>query len=237
MGEPTLLRLGSVLLVVGALAAVVVNVMHPRASDYQALALVQLVAATDNGLWIGVHIGILFAVLLVVGGQLALARSFTGERAAAFGRLGAGTALLSAAIFAVGVATDGFAQKGLADAWAAAPAADKAGALGAVLAVVALSGALFTLSIIVTFGLTSLLFGLAIASDETYPRWLGWIGVFLGVAATLIGVAIAYQGPSVLVSVVLFTSVSLAVTMWLLVLGVLLWRRAAAVRAPARAMA
>lgn len=237
MGERTLLRLGSVLLVVGALGGIVVNVMHPRASDFQALALVQLVAATDNGLWIGDHIGILFAVLLVVGGQLALSRSFTGERAAAFGRLGAGAALLSAAIFAVGVATDGIAQKGLADAWAAAAPADKAGALGAVLAVVALSGALFTVSIIVTFGLTSLLFGLAIASDETYPRWLGWIGAVLGVAATLIGVVLAYQGPSVLVSVVLFTSVSLAITIWLFALGVLLWRRTATVRVPARAMA
>jgi hypothetical protein len=237
MGEPTLLRLGSVCLMVGALGGIVVNVIHPRASDFQALALVQVVAGSDSGLWIGDHIGILFAVLLVVGGQLALARSFTAERAAAFGRLGAGSALLSAAIWTVVVAVDGIAQKRLADAWAAAAAADRAGALGAVLAVVGLSEALFAVAIIVTFGLTSLLFGLAIASEEAYPRWLGWTGVVLGVAATLIGVVLAYQGPSALVSVVLFTSVSLAVTIWLLALGVLLWRRTATVRAPARAMA
>jgi hypothetical protein len=237
MREPTLLRLGSMLLIVGAVGAIVVNVMHPRASDYDALALVQIVARTDSGLWIADHLGIFVAVLFVVGGQLAFSRSFTGERAAAFGRLGAGSALLGAMSWTVFVAVDGLAQKRLADTWAAAQAADKAGALGAVLAVVALSGALLIMASIVTFGITSLLLGLAIASEETYPRWLGWTGIVLGAAAVLIGFVQAYQEPSVLVSVVLPASVSLGGTIWVLALGVLLWRRTATVGLPARAMA
>lgn len=237
MSEPTLFRIGSAFLVLGALLGVVVNVLHPRPSDYDSLTSIQLVAATDSGLWIGDHVGILLAVLLIVGGQLAFYRSLSGERALAFGRLGAGSALVSAAVWSVLVAADGIAVKRLADVWTAAAAADKAGSLGAALAVNALSGGLFIVATVLSFGVTSVLFGLAIALGDTYPRWLGWVGVVLGAAAALVGLVQAYQGPSQLVTTVLFTSVSLALTVWLFAIGVLLWRRTVGVGATARAMA
>lgn len=229
MSEPTLFRVGSVCAIVGAILGIIVNVLHPRTEEIaKPEALVQLVASSD--IWVGDHVGILVAILLVVAGYAAVYRSLTGEAATAFARLGYASAVVGATVFAVLAATDGIAGKALANAWATAPAAEKAAALRVAESVAAVNIALFSVTLIVFFGATVFLFGLAIATSDVYPKWLGWVAAVLGVAAALLGFVYAYQGPSALVTNILVPILSILETVWLLVIGVLLWRRTTVTR-------
>lgn len=235
MSETTLFKSGSVLAIVGAVLGLVANVLHPRTSETGAAAAAELIARSD--IWVGDHVGILVAVLFATAGLLAVYRSLSGERAVAFARLGAGAALVGASLWSVLIGVDGIAAKRLADAWAAAPSADKAVALHTYDAVATAGSGIVAVAIAVLFGATFILYGLAVAYGEEYPRWLGWAAVVLGVAATLVGLDLAYRGPSQLVQNVIFPIVSILQTFWILVIGVLLWRRATPALARAPAMA
>ncbi len=236
MSEPTLLKTGSGLMIVGAVLGIVVNVLHPRTSDVTNVsAYAELFSS--SGIWVGDHLGILVAILFISAGLLALYRSFSGERAIAFARLGAGSLLVSASVWSVLVGIDGIAVKRLADAWAAAPPPEKAAALSAFQIATTVNLGIFFVGVILLFGTTFILYGLAVAWSDEYPRWLGWAGVVLGIANALVGFVLAYQGESQLVSNQIFPVVSILQSAWILWIGVLLWRRTAAARQPARAMA
>lgn len=226
MSERTLLRVGSAFAVVGAILALVVNALHPRPADFQAETLARLVSESD--IWIGIHVGILVAVLLLLGGLVAISRSMAGERPAAWARLGLVSALLGSGVFAVWTASDGIAAKRLADQWASASAAEKAVALRVFDAVGQVDVALFSVATVVLFGATFVLYGVAVALGDEYPKWLGWVAVVGGVGAALVGFVQAYRGPSVLVTNTLFAVFSVALILWVLAIGVLLWRRAGA---------
>ena len=64
------------------------------------------------------------------------------------------------------------------------------------------------------------LYGLAVALSDVYPKWLGW--------AALIGLGEAFSGHSTVLTNILFPMASILLTMWMLVMGVLMWRRAGA---------
>ncbi len=166
------------------------------------------------------------AILLLLGGLAALYRSFTEEWGAALARLGFASALVSAAMTVVFLGgTDGIAMKVVADAWASSqdPALFQAGFV-----LEQINFGLFSMFIFIFFGVTFILYGLAVALTDVYHKWLGWAALVLGIAAALIGLVQAYNGPSTLVTNVLFPIVSILLTVWVLVIGVLMWRKAGA---------
>lgn len=226
MAERALLRIGSVAAVLGAVLGVIVNLLHPR---YPEIGQTEpyLRAVAGSRLWVGDHIGILFAVLLLTGGLIALARSITVEPAAAWARLAQAATLVSFPLLGALVATDGPAAKKIAGSWAAAEGADKAMALRAGDVLAQISTGLFVIWVIVFFGVTFVLHGLAVARSGLYPGWLGWLAVLVGLGSAWVGLVQAYRGPSVLYFNVLFVVFSVAATVWVFVMGLLLWRRAA----------
>jgi hypothetical protein len=75
-------------------------------------------------------------------------------------------------------------------------------------------------------GLPFVLFGLAVVLDRSYPTWLGWVGV-LGGAGSLA------SGMMMFLSVGLvpgrpYIAFALIVSVWMVAMGVLMWRRAVA---------
>ena len=227
MRERSLYRIGAVSAIVGSILAGAVNLLHPRTPHIDRVeAFLPLVAG--SAAWVGIHVGILFAVLLWTGALLAVWRSLGTEPGAAWAELGLAGALVSAAIGLVWMAADGIAMKVVADAWASAAAAEKAVAFrdGFVLAKVNI--AIFTVWDICFFGVTFILYGLAVATSGAYPKWLGWVAMLAGIGSALVGLNLAYQGPSHLVLNILFPIFSIILTVWVFVMGVLLWRRAGA---------
>ena len=81
---------------------------------------------THHPFYAGVHLGAIVGVLAWVGGFVALAGTLKHGAGNVFGRLGAASALVGAAIFIVDFSIDGVAGQGLAEAWAAASPSDQA---------------------------------------------------------------------------------------------------------------
>lgn len=224
MSRP-LLRIGSLSLMAGALLAVTFNLLHPRTAGVADVETVLRMIA-DSAAWDLIHAALLLGVLLIVAGLVAVEQSIEGEPGAAWARLGRTGALLSGAVYLVLSAVDGRARKVMAESWLHAPPPERPAAFRASEGLEMVNFGLFSVFGVVFFGLTFILFGLAIAKSDVYPRFLGWVGLIGGLVSFFVGSAHLLRGPSVLMTNILFTVFSLILTAWLLVVGALLWRRA-----------
>ena len=174
----------------------------------------------------GVNLVGLAALLLFVGGLLALSRSITKEPGAALARLGFTAALLGGAFLSVGFVLEGsHTMKALAEACAAA--ADKEGPCAVAEAMLLVSVDINSWGSVVFYGVAPILFGLAIALTDLYPKWLGWVAVVGGVGAVSMGIVLFLQG-LFLAATIGFSAFAAVVTFWLLTMGVLMWRKAGA---------
>ena len=93
MPDRTLLRIGSVSAVLGAILLMVANAIHPRGDLEDAAATLKEIA--DSDIWVTDHLGIAVGALLVLGGLVAIYRSITTEPGAVWARLGFAGALVS----------------------------------------------------------------------------------------------------------------------------------------------
>jgi hypothetical protein len=123
--------------------------------------------------------------------------------------------------------TDGFAAKHLAEYWLSAPPDLRPTALASFRAEEGINFALLSPLNLVFAGFTFVLFGLAAALSEAYPRWLGWIVVVAGLGGMVSGVIQAYIGEPTPVSTAVGIAAPTIITLWLLVMGILLLRKAA----------
>ena len=219
------LRLGGACAVVGSLAVFGFRLAHgdAPAADPEA----QLRFITDHPAYAGVHLGTILGVLAWAAGVVALAGTLTHPFASLLGRFGAAGVLVGAAIFIADFTMDGVAGQDLARAWAAAqPAAQADVVLAARTAVTMLRGTSLV-SIVVLWGVPLMLYGRAVAL-EGYPAWLGWTGMAAG-AATVLGATALLLQPDLFPGVLVYGLLaSVAVQLWNVVLGVVMWRRASA---------
>ena len=228
MQERTLFRIGAVSLIVGFVLTIVhvalLVVDAPLSDPGDTEAFIQSIA--DSSIWAGIHVLVLVPLLLGVGGLLALYRSITGEPGAALAQLGFAAALMGAAITSVSVAIlGGGAMKELADAWAAA--ADKEVPFAVAKATILVSFDIGSWGNLVFYGVAPILYGLAISLTGIYPKWLGWVAVVGGVGGVLIQIVQFSQGVSQVTGSV-YVAAFLVVNLWLVVMGVLMWRKAGA---------
>jgi hypothetical protein len=187
-------RLGAVALPLGVILLVVATAIHPsREEPMDNPAIFTEYAQSDS--WIAVHFGQWFAILLIIGGLVALYYSITAkpEANAAVARFGLVVAVLTGASLTILQAVDGVALKWAVDAWASAPAD---GAVAAFAVAEALRWTEYSLQSYsnILLGLTLILYGLAIALGSVYPRWLGWVAAASGVAWIVHGLMVSYIG-------------------------------------------
>jgi hypothetical protein len=124
-------------------------------------------------------------------------------------------------------AVDGIALKAMVDAWAQAPALQKESAFRAAFAVRQIEigfASMFCLSM----GITATVFGLALLSDDSYPKWFASLAIVGGLPTAVAGIVIAYTGFSGLAMAVNMPANSILL-LWMLVLGWFMWRRGGAV--------
>jgi hypothetical protein len=227
------LRTGAVCAIVGPLLAIIVNIAHPRPSTsnvgkHEEFAHV----AAHSGNWVLIHVGLIVAFVLFVGGLVTLSYSLEDGRAAWLSRPALAAALVGGAISLVQTSIDLAARQTALD-WVHAPSAEKADALRVAGAVEDLDFLLLSVELMVFFGLAFLLYGVAVTASEQYSSRLGWVAVAVGVGGLGVGLAQAFHGRASLVTLVGIPIVAGVASVWLLVIGVLLWGRAAAEPAPA----
>src|SRR5215204_5837927 len=169
-------RLGAVALPLGVILLVVATAIHPSREEPMDNPAIFTEYAQSNS-WVAVHLAQWFAILLIIGGLVALYYSITTKpeaHAAAVARFGFAAALLTGASLTMLQAVDGVALKWAVDNWVRVPADQVAAAFSADQALRWAEYSLQSYSNIL-LGLTLILYGLAIALGSVYPRWLGWL--------------------------------------------------------------
>ncbi len=174
---------------------------------------------------LAIHLGMMAASVLWIAAFIALAGTLAAGRGRAVARLLAPSAIVGGTFSVFDYAVDGYAFHALAVDWAAASGqAQEHLALMASAALRLLYGTGRT-EIALFYGLTFLLAGLAVALDGRYGAWFGAIGALMGVAALLAGLW-ALAGAKLAPDFLLFVVVVPLEGLWLLALGVLMWRQA-----------
>ena len=224
-------RLTAVLLMAGAVIGVVGNALHPHVAVSLTL---KLQAIVGNGAWVAIHLTILVAILLVIGGLVGLARLLDDGPGGPLARIGIAAALLGGALATVSTSMDGFAMKPLALDWAAAPTSDAASALRLADAVQVVDFGIWSMGILVLFGMAFACFGGALVISGRFPTWLGWMAVASGVGSGVAALLQIANTGEVQAAATLFFATSLLATLWAFAAGVLVWRDA---REPSNARA
>lgn len=221
-------KIGSVCAIAGALLAAVGNILHPVTPRDDPVGVARVIAESDA--WTLIHEVIILGVILMFLGLIAIGASIGGGASEALGRLGVYAAAVGTTLGLATVILDGVGAKQLADQWAAAPEATKADALSLVSMNETLNFALAGLFNLSFAGVPFILLGFAVALNDVYPRWLGWIAVFAGLGSVAAGLVQAFTGEPTVASLVLTIIGPTIISLWVLVMGVLMGRRAT--RAP-----
>jgi hypothetical protein len=198
--EQLSLRIGAVCLGVGRVVVAVARTAHGDLPTDTGEAALRFVAASP--LYPLIHLGDWLGVLVWAGGLVALSGALTDRLAWTLGRLGAASALVGAAVHIAEFSIDGYALPTLAATWAAASPADRPSLeSGARLVLVAIGGP-STSALVVMWGSTLVLYGLAVKQDG-YAGWLGWTGVLVGAVILALG-TIQFLQPNRLPGVLLY---------------------------------
>jgi len=158
---------------------------------------------------------------------LFLTEQLKESRGSSVARIAAAGAIASLTLAAALQAVDGIALKAMVDAWAVAPASQKQGVFHAAFAVRQIEIGLASM-LSLSLGLTATLSGGALFGDDRYPKWFAVLAIAGGVPTMVAGVVMAYTGFSGLAMAINMPA-NLLLLLWMLALGVLLWRRAGAV--------
>jgi len=222
--EGSIFRIGSVAGIIGALLAMVGNLLHPATPIGDPEGVARTIAHSES--WVPVHLVIVVGLTLMLGALVALSRSIEGGVPGALAQLGSVAAVAGVTVGVALVIVDGVAAKHLADAWEAAPPEEAAAAMRVVLAEEAINFALAALFNILFAGVTFILLGLAVAWSGEYPRWLGWVVVVAGVGCVPVGLVQAYTGESIGLTRIATIIFPTLITLWVIVMSVLLLRKA-----------
>lgn len=218
-----LLRLGAACLAFGSICVLGFRLAHGDLPTDTGEDALRFVAASR--FYPLIHLGDSIGVLVWTGGLVALAGALTDRTAWALGRLGAASVLLGAAVHITEFSVDGYALPMLANTWAVAAPADRPSLeYGARLALVVIGGP-STSALLILWGFTLALFGLAVHSDG-YSRALGWTGVAIG-ASIIVLATIQYLKPNeVFPGVLLYGLGTIVSQLWTFLLAIAMWRRA-----------
>jgi len=217
-------RITGIGLILGAILLVIFSVLGPRVSDPSKTQEV-LQKLGDHEVLAQVC-----ALLLAVGfwavmvGAAGIYRSISAGAGAAWARLGFYGILVGAAMWSITYALN-MATAGAAANWLAAPAAGQATAYSVAASLYAGALSVETMSIIETW-LALVFLGIGMALSAVYPRWMGWVGIVLGiVTVAAVGIIMAFAGPGSTIQVT-FLVLSLLTTLLVLVVGIWVARKA-----------
>lgn len=227
--EQAFLRIGAVCAILGTILSVAAGTGFGNLTNELATEpVLSYVASRPSWYWPAVHLGFILGALLWVGALTVLSGSLVQGVGWALGKWGIASVIVGATIHIVDSSINGFGVTALANAWAAAPASAQESLLRAGDMLLWVLGGTWASVVSYFHGLPFVLFGLAVTLDRSYPTWLGWVG-FVGGAGSLA------SGMMMFLSVGLFPdrlyiAFALVVSLFMLVMGVLMWRRAGAIQ-------
>ncbi|HEX2259231.1 MAG TPA: hypothetical protein VHJ40_05745 [Actinomycetota bacterium] len=223
MSDRAVRRAGAAAAIVGAVLGIVFNIVHPRSSGVGSV-IDELRLVAESRIWRFDHFMLMWSIAFTLIGLVVIGRSFDKEPAASWGRVAIPIALVGGTLGLATIFADGMAVHDMATDWVANQSDVS---LASATAVSQVTLALFTALIFVFFGLTPLLYGVAVLGSDEYPKGLGYLPIASGVLGLVAGSIQFMSGISQLTASILFPISSVATTVWLLLMGWYLWKRSA----------
>lgn len=217
------LAFGGVLAVIGGLGYFVTLLLHGDLPDQTTEIALEHIAGRPE--WRALKLALIACVLCWIGAFTALARSFPQGLSNLLGRWAVSVSTVGVAIVVVEYAIIGHTLKEVADAWAAAPAANTEVHRRAADVMLAITGGLFHSFVAWMLGLPYVLLGAGVVLGSGYPKSLGWVAVVGGSGALLAGTT-RFLGFGPVPYPLLYGGFVIPLTLWLATMGVLMWRRA-----------
>ncbi|MFI6359974.1 DUF4386 family protein [Streptomyces sp. NPDC050743] len=222
LARRTSLRLSAVLLLVGQLLYIAVTQLHTGgdANDHHAV----FAAYADSGFWTLVHLGQFAGMAILLAGLLALSFALDGQSRTArwAGRFGAASAAVTLALYGVLQAVDGVALKQAVNAWASAPAAEKAARFASAEVIRWLEWGVRSYQDF-ALGLALLLFAVAAVRTAWMPRPIVHLMGLSGLSYLVQGWVVGSVGFSRAESIAIVLAFVLDVS-WMIWLVVVAWR-------------
>jgi hypothetical protein len=181
-------------------------------------------AIASNGAWVGIHLAIMTAILLIIGGLVGLTDQLDDTSAGPLARLGLAAAVLGGAVVTVSTSIDGFVMKAFSVALAGVPTADAGTALRVTMAVKDVDFGIWSMGMLVFFGAGFACFGVAVATSGRYPAWFGLIAVLGAAGSSLAALLQIAASGEVQAAETIFLASSAMLTLWVFGLGVAMWR-------------
>ena len=221
-------RWGGMAAVVAGVLGILLNLLHPRTTENVGSTRAHLQMVADSEIWKFDHAGLALAIAIGMLGIIAIALSMLGTQGELVARTWLLFSAVSTAVLLVVIAIDGAALKNVADRWAGS--GDEAGAFAAAAGIDGLSSAIFTVAVLMYFGISPLLLGLAVLTSGSYPKTLGQVALGSGVLGVLAALLMWMQGMTLFNTVFLFTIASFLGTVVLMWAGWELWKNNGSVR-------
>ena len=225
------LRPGAIAAIAGGLLTLAGNVLHPREPGQLESAANLFSVVAHSSTWVSVHTLLTFSLVVLLLGFRTLTRSISRERGAPWAGFGLSVATLGTVFGVALMLTEATAVVAAADRWALASGQEKELALSAGSAVFELSLTFSVGGMLLLFGLTPLLYGIAILVGRDYPAWLGWAGALFGSASVAGAIVQLLAGDPAPAFYVLFPVAAIGTTVWISWLGVLMLHRTQATNA------
>ncbi|HEX6104917.1 MAG TPA: hypothetical protein VFZ26_04995 [Gemmatimonadales bacterium] len=216
-----LARVGALAAFSGAPTLLIATLLHPLDADPNDPQAAFAEYAADP-LWVVSHLGQFLGVVLLAVALLALADAANTEKARTWARIGLLGAAASVAAAAALQAVDGVALKAVVDRWAQATGEQQLRIFEAAFAVRQVEIGLASL-LSLLFGLTLAAYGASQLLGAHAWKWLGWLGLIGGLGSAGAGIAQAYTGFSA-AAMALSMGASSLTLLWVLLVGVFLWR-------------
>lgn len=223
----TLLKIGGVGLIVGAIL-MVISTIWPASVDLSGAAVVQKKFGEQAVILQICALLMTFGYFGGMAGMAGIYRSITanGETTsgAAWARLGFYFLLIGTAMWTIGSSLNVSYPAAIVN-WQAAPAEGKDAAYNivAVFSPIGFGRGLFPLEVIVNW-LAFALLGMGMLQSAIYPRWLGWVGLVLGISGIFLGITQTFTGRES--SLILFGILLYLTTTWWLLTGIWVTRKA-----------
>jgi hypothetical protein len=223
VSDKMLYRIGGISAVLGGILTQASGALHPVETATIFDPIVHMTEIAENPLWSAVFFGFSTGFLLILAGLTAIARSITDEGGgAAWALIARQVAVATTAVALVFFIVDGFAAKTVARAMVAS---------GNNEAVVAAAGAIdrvgrmfFGQWTFLCWGVTPLLFGIAVLTGASTRKWLGVFPVLSGVTGISVGIANGFNDFSLGLLPPFYAAV-LIFNLWMIAMGILLIRK------------
>lgn len=217
-------KLGSAGFIIGAIVLVIFNVLLPRADDPSITQQVLQKFGEKETLTEVCALLLAIGAWAVMLGAAGVYRSISTGAGAAWTRLGFYGIVVGTAMWAINFALT-MATAGAAANMLTAPAAGYTTAYSVAASLHGASASVEIMSIIV-YWLALAFLGIGMAVSAVYPRWLGWIGIVLGIVTmAVVGIVAAFTGLSSTLQLT-FMVLSLLSMLWALVTGIWVARKA-----------